>query len=84
MTGIENGRWLADVKRIDALEAEIKQLREQLEYDEEQINALQDKLGLDCCACSYDKPGDVCMVHSPMLRKAEAEIKRLLAKLEGK
>ena len=31
MTGIENGRWLADVKRIDALEAEIKRLLAKLE-----------------------------------------------------
>jgi hypothetical protein len=29
------------------------------------------------CACSYDKPGDVCMHHSPQLVKAEQRLARV-------
>jgi hypothetical protein len=29
------------------------------------------------CACSYDKPGDVCMHHSPQLSQAEQRLARV-------
>ena len=38
----------------------------------------------EICACSYDKPGDVCEHHSPQLAKAQeriAELKAALANL---
>lgn len=66
---------------IERLEAENQQLRGHLDAADAQIEALEAKLGPDCCACSYDYAGDVCSVHSPMLRKAEAEIERLRAAL---
>lgn len=36
------------------------------------------------CACSYDKPGDVCMHHSPALTAATSELARLRAEGEAK
>jgi len=38
----------------------------------------------DSCACSYDKPGDVCMHHSPALAAAEARAAQLQAEVEAK
>ena len=77
-------RWLVkSTKENLALEADNKRLREDIASADAQIEALEAKLGPDCCACPYDKPGDVCRVHSPMLRKAEAEIKRLREELEA-
>ena len=35
------------------------------------------------CACSYDKPDDVCAFHSPKLAAAEARIAKLEAALSG-
>jgi chromosome segregation ATPase len=34
------------------------------------------------CACSYDKPDDVCAFHSPKMAKAEARIAKLEAAIE--
>lgn len=42
------------------------------------VEELQDKLlsfGVNGgCCCSYDNPGDICMVHSPTVRHLEAEL----------
>jgi hypothetical protein len=67
----------------EELEAECRRLREEAESGDEMYEALQVKFE-GCphhhdspCACSYDAPGDVCSVHSPALRKAEAENAKL-------
>ncbi len=45
---------------------------------ERHVEELQDKINPEHgCACSYDRPGDVCAVHSPALAKAEARIAEL-------
>lgn len=55
--------------------AEIERLRQHVEELQAKIDGEKD------CACSYDEPGIVCVVHSPRLVKAEAEIERLRAAL---
>jgi len=50
---------------------------------EEHADALNAKLAAlaphSTCACSYDKPGDVCAHHSPALAAAEAKLTTLKA-----
>lgn len=50
---------------------------------ERQIEALDQKLRVlashGSCACSYDRPGDVCAHHSPALSAAEARADRFAA-----
>ena len=49
-----------------------------IEALDKHVEVLQDKIsGMKLCACSYDYPDDVCACHSPMLRKAQAEITTL-------
>ncbi|KMO32511.1 hypothetical protein VQ02_23490 [Methylobacterium variabile] len=71
--------------RIRELEAERDAaLRERDEF-EQAIMALEAKISSlaphGSCACSYDRPGDVCMHHSPALAAAQAENARLLIAL---
>jgi hypothetical protein len=35
------------------------------------------------CGCSYDRPGDVCAIHSPKIAAQKAEIERLREALEA-
>lgn len=53
--------------RIAKLEAHVEELR--------QKNSSED------CACSYDKPGDVCLGHSPALAAAKGRIAELEAEI---
>lgn len=50
------------------------------------MDALTDKVAAlaphDTCACSWDRPGDLCHHHSPKLAAAEAENARLRARVE--
>lgn len=53
-----------------------------LEEGEDQIAALKAKVGAlsphGTCGCSYDKPDDLCMHHSPQLITQAAQIGNLL------
>ncbi len=45
-----------------------KSLSKEIDDLEESLQALQNKLGDNCCACSYDKKDDVCSVHAPRIK----------------
>lgn len=45
-------------------------LKEDNAFLKESLDALKNKLGDNCCACSYDKIEDVCMAHTPKLKEA--------------
>lgn len=49
---------------------------------ERHITLLQEKSAAEDCACSYDRPDDVCLGHSPMLKAAEVRIAELEARLK--
>lgn len=50
----------------------------EIEKKDAHIEALQSKIDAEkSCACSFDRPGDVCAVHSPLLREAEEVINGL-------
>jgi hypothetical protein len=51
----------------------IRSLREENERLRKHVDELTEKIALSDCACSLDEPGDVCVMHSPLLRRAEAE-----------
>lgn len=64
---------LTKVRRSD-----IRALVEEVRRLEGHVELLQSKIDADTsCACSFDKPDDVCAVHSPRLAAAEAELARL-------
>ena len=46
---------------------------------ERHLEELREKFAAPVCACSYDYPGDVCMAHSPLLKKALSEKEALEA-----
>jgi len=52
---------------------------------EENVAALEQKLKCENeCACSYDKPTDICMKHLPIVTGLKAENEELQAKLDAK
>lgn len=65
-------------KQVRGLEAENARLRAELAAATEHEEALDAKLGSltphGTCGCSYDKAGDLCLHHSPLLAKASAEL----------
>lgn len=60
---------LIETKRqqIERLEAERDEALKHVELLQDKFNAPRE------CACAYDSPHDVCMHHSPMLVRAEAQ-----------
>jgi septal ring factor EnvC (AmiA/AmiB activator) len=65
-------------------EAEVQEARiAELEASEEALQQKLDTLlaGGETCGCSYDRPGDYCMHHSPALMQARARIADLEARL---
>ena len=81
---------VAVIERISADAARIAELEAAQKASDETIQALERKYA-DCphpkgeqywgCACSYDKPLDVCDLHAPLLRDALAKIAELEAAL---
>jgi hypothetical protein len=71
---------LAALQRVTA---ERDEARKDQKAAEDSNDALNEKLHAlaphGSCACSYDKPGDVCMHHSPALATATAEAASLRA-----
>lgn len=59
------------IPSLEALQRENETLKQHVEELQEKIDPEKD------CACSYDEAGAVCAAHSPMLKAAEAEVKRL-------
>lgn len=41
------------------------------------VDALQEKVSAESCACGYDSPDAVCLAHSPQLSAALADVERL-------
>lgn len=62
----------ADRTDVPALLAEIRRLRQHI--DELQSKVMASSNG-QCC-CSFDSPGDVCMVHSPTVDRLTAELQQ--------
>jgi len=76
------------IDRCKKAEAEVERLKAEVELYRQSDEALHAKFD-ECphkhdgpCGCSYDRPGDVCLVHSPKLREAEAELAALRARCE--
>ena len=71
---------LADLQRVTA---ERDEAQADQKAAEDSNDALNEKLHAlaphGSCACSYDKPGDVCLHHSPALAAAEARAAQLQA-----
>jgi uncharacterized coiled-coil protein SlyX len=65
---------------IEALERELAEAEQQCDALSAKVQALAPH---NTCACSYDKPGDVCMHHSPALVAAEAQVTRLTEALSS-
>ncbi len=61
----------------DAARADLKAAEDSNDALNEKLHALAPH---GSCACSYDKPGDVCLHHSPALATANAELAQLRAK----
>ena len=53
----------------------IKTLSNELRQLESEYDALLNKLGDKCCACSVDKITDICMSHQPRVSELEAVVK---------
>ncbi len=73
----------------DLLRAEIERLtrerdeaRAEVERLRRHVDALQEKVRAESCACGYDSPDAVCLAHSPQLMAAGVEIERLRADKE--
>ena len=62
----------------DAYEAEVNQLRTELEQTQQHVADLIDASGQEC-ACGYDKPDDVCLGHQPKFNKLNAKLEKLTA-----
>ena len=56
-------------------EKTIKTLSNELRQLESEYDALLNKLGDKCCACSVDKITDICMSHQPRVSELEAVVK---------
>lgn len=66
-----------DPDTVRELLAEIDRLRTESDRLNDHIEVLKAKIPDTDCACGYDAPDDVCLVHSPALDAARAEIERL-------
>ena len=66
---------------LHAAEARAATLSAENERLKQHIEELQDEAGGNC-ACSYDEPGDVCMAHSPAVKRLSAENAALAERLE--
>lgn len=77
----EQQQWVKHEDFISTLES----LQRENEELTRHVAELQDKINSEKdCACSYDEAGTVCGVHSPALKAAEAEVKRLQAEIDRK
>ena len=56
-------------------EKTIKTLSNELRQLESEYDALLNKLGDKCCACSVDKITDICMSHQPRVSELESVVK---------
>lgn len=65
----------ASTTREAELQAELKEC-------EDANDAMMNKLGDNCCACSVDKITHVCIYHQPKVNELQAEVKRLRKALE--
>lgn len=78
----------AALAALQQVTAERDEARADLKAAEDTIDALNVKLRAlaphGSCACSYDRPGDVCEHHSPFLATATSELARLRAEGEAK
>ena len=84
----------AAFKTVSDLQQEVKRMEADIEHlqfahdeatPESEIVVLRqhneellEKISLNDCACSYDKPGDVCTTHSPTVKRLEKDIERML------
>lgn len=57
-------------------------LCDRFEELQKHVEALQEKQVAETCACSHDQATDVCLGHSPALKKCEHQRDRLEAELE--
>lgn len=72
---VDAAEWVSDPLCVEAADA--------LTTAEAHIEVLQAKLDADRgCACGYDRPDDICSVHSPKLAAAEARNRELEAALK--
>jgi len=74
--GEPNARFIAAARTaVPELVAEVERLTAH-------VDELSEKITAPNCACSYDRPGDICMAHSPALRRAMEAIADIQAKAE--
>lgn len=74
---LEAARIIADCAAKPEQEC-IRALADEVERLRQHVDELTDKVDPEAnCACSYDAPGAVCGVHSPILKAAEARAARL-------
>jgi len=87
---LEDDDWRVILAAFDALRAsEERAEKAEAERDEMAVMAAAHELKWQTlckrttgtCACSYDRPDDVCSLHSPKLTAAEARVKELEAAL---
>jgi len=60
---------------IAALSAKLRESHILIAEYEEREEALMNKLGDNCCACSVDKKTDVCSVHAPLVTELSAKLR---------
>jgi hypothetical protein len=69
VAGKKLGDWIDLTSKLTAAESRAEEAERSEEAMSEKVRSLAPH---GTCACSYDKPGDVCMHHSPQLVEAEA------------
>lgn len=77
VTPFEGGVEYVPASTLEALQRENEELTKHVEELQDKVNPDKD------CACSYDEADTVCAAHSPMLKAAEAKVKRLRNALNG-
>lgn len=60
----------------------IPELEKELKECEDANDAMMNKLGDNCCACSVDKKTHVCLFHQPKVNELEKEVERLREALD--
>lgn len=66
---------------ITTLRSQLERVTQERDEALRHVEFLQEKVAGEDCACSYDRPDDVCLTHSPLLERAVKERDEALAEV---
>ena len=78
----EHDRHVAEIAKLEAECDALRKERDAARESEEALEAKLKALAPHTCGCSYDKPDDLCLHHSPQLAAALAQVAELREALE--